>query len=145
MVVRFEVTDTGVGIPETLQPRLFRKFTQADSSITRRYGGTGLGLAICRELVGLMGGEIGVTSQAGCGATFWFEVPLAAAAVPLIDRNLVPERLRGLRALIVDDEPLNIEILSRYLRGFGMEVQTAGDGFRAVAEIERAWFRGRAL
>ena len=143
LAVRFEVTDTGVGIAEELQPRLFCKFSQADSSITRRYGGTGLGLAICRELVGLMGGEIGVTSRAGAGASFWFAVPLATAAGPVAHRLLPPERLHGLRALIVDDLPVNIEIMTRHLRGFGMGIETAGDGLQAVAEIERAAVQGR--
>ena len=144
LMVRFEVTDTGQGIDESLQARLFQKFSQADSSITRRYGGTGLGLAICRELVGLMGGAIGITSVRGAGATFWFELPLAPAAVPLMPgRSLLPERLRGLRALIVDDVPVNIEILTRQMRGFGMEIAAADDGVRAVAELRRAWSQGR--
>jgi len=142
--VRFEITDTGVGISQTDQEKLFHKFCQADSSITRRFGGTGLGLAICRELVGLMGGDIGVSSRAGAGATFWFELPLGpAVAAPVISRNLLPERLRGIRALIVDDVPMNIEILTRQLHAFGMDIRSAHDGFEAVAEVERAWFQGR--
>jgi signal transduction histidine kinase/CheY-like chemotaxis protein len=144
LAVRFEVADSGPGIAEDAQSRLFNKFTQADSSITRRYGGTGLGLAICRELVGLMGGEIGVDSRAGSGATFWFEVPLAAAAAePVVTASLLPERLRGIRVLIVDDVAMNIDILTLQLRAFGMNIECAHDGFEAVAEIERAWFQGR--
>jgi signal transduction histidine kinase/CheY-like chemotaxis protein len=142
--VRFEVSDTGMGIPESVQARLFRKFTQADSSITRQFGGTGLGLAICRELVDLMGGTIGVFSRVGSGSTFWFEVPLRPAiSAPLLNRDLLPERLSGTRTLIVDDVPMNIEILSRQLQTLGMETHSAHDGFQAVAEIERAWFQGR--
>ncbi len=142
--LRFEVTDTGPGIPEPAQARLFHKFTQADSSITRRYGGTGLGLAICAKLVALMGGEIGVASSVGVGSTFWFEIALEPALEPPAERALVaPERLRGIHTLIVDDVPMNIEILTRQLRTLGMEIETALDGFQAVAEIERAWFHGR--
>jgi signal transduction histidine kinase/DNA-binding response OmpR family regulator len=142
--VRFEVTDTGPGIAEGVQARLFRKFSQADSSVTRRYGGTGLGLAICRELAGLMGGEVGVVSQAGAGATFWFELPLkAAAAVPAAVPALAAERLRRMRALIVDDVPVNIDILTLRLRGFGMDVHAVQDGPQAVAEIERARLSGQ--
>jgi signal transduction histidine kinase/DNA-binding response OmpR family regulator len=144
LAVRFEISDSGPGIAEGVQDRLFQKFSQADSSITRRYGGTGLGLAICRELVDLMGGEIGIVSRAGAGATFWFEVPLeAATAGPLIASSQMPERLRGIRVLIVDDVAMNIEILTLQLRGLGMEIESAHDGFEAVAEIERAWFQGR--
>ena len=142
--LRFEVTDTGPGIPEQAQARLFRKFTQADSSITRRYGGTGLGLAICAKLVALMGGEVGLTSSLGVGSTFWFEIAVEPALAPPAERTLVaPERLRGVRTLIVDDLPVNIEVLKLQLHALGMEIQTAQDGFEAMAEMERAWFHGR--
>ena len=84
--LRVEVTDTGPGIPESVWPRLFEPFTQADSSISRRFGGTGLGLAICRQLVELMGGTIGMTSTPGRGTCFFFEVPLAHASAPRADQ-----------------------------------------------------------
>ena len=142
--LRFEVTDTGPGIPEQAQARLFQKFTQADSSITRRYGGTGLGLAICSKLVALMGGQIGVTSSLGVGSTFWFEIAVEPGLAPLAERaQVAPERLRGLRTLVVDDLPVNIEVLKLQLQALGMDIQTAHDGFEAMAEMERAWFHGR--
>jgi signal transduction histidine kinase/DNA-binding response OmpR family regulator len=142
--VRFEVTDTGVGIPSDVQPVLFRKFSQADASVTRQFGGTGLGLAICRELTTLMQGAIGVRSSPGAGSTFWLELPFAhASTIPVVNRNPLPKRLEGINVLIVDDIPMNIEILTRQLRAFGMHVTAVQDGFAALAELERAWFQSR--
>jgi signal transduction histidine kinase/CheY-like chemotaxis protein len=138
--VRFEVTDTGTGIPEDVMDRLFTKFTQADSSVTRRYGGSGLGLAICRQLVELMGGHIGVSSKVGAGSCFWFEIPLGrtSGAAELRAAARPPARLTGRKALIVDDTPINVEILVRHLAALGMEAGSAPDGFEALRAIERA-------
>ncbi|MFL5255829.1 MAG: response regulator [Rhodopila sp.] len=137
--VRFEVTDTGGGIPPEVQAKLFTKFTQADSSVTRQYGGTGLGLAICRQLVELMEGRIGVRSEPGYGAYFWFEIPLRrGTGAPLTRTGDAPARLNGQRALIVDDTPVNVEILVRHLRALGMEVAAAADGAEALDELARA-------
>jgi PAS domain S-box-containing protein len=141
-MLRFEVRDSGIGMPEDVRCRLFQKFTQADNSITRRYGGTGLGLAICKQLVELMGGAIDVESRPGFGSRFWFELPLEAAIAPLVERESLPAQLKGVRALAVDDIEMNLEIISRQLRNFGMEVVCCSDGFDALAEIERAWHRG---
>jgi signal transduction histidine kinase/DNA-binding response OmpR family regulator len=138
--VRFEVADTGTGIPADAMDRLFTKFTQADSSVTRRYGGTGLGLAICRQLVELMGGRIGVSSNLGEGACFWFEIPLGRAAGSAEVRTAPrpPARLSGRKALVVDDTPINEEILMRHLDALGMEASSAPDGFEALRAIEHA-------
>jgi len=141
--LRFEVTDTGVGIPESLQERLFQKFSQADSSITRRYGGTGLGLAICKQLVELMEGEIGVISKTGAGSTFWFQLPLVKIGPSLRDDKTLPHQVKELRVLIVDDVAMNLEILRRQLSAFGMNVISAQDGFACIAELERAWTSGK--
>jgi len=141
-VLRFDVKDSGIGMPEDVRSRLFQKFTQADNSITRRYGGTGLGLAICKQLIGLMDGEIDVESRPGFGSRFWFELPLQPATAPLVEREILPLQLKGIRALAVDDIEMNLEIISRQLKGFGMEVACCNDGFAALAEIERAWHRG---
>jgi PAS domain S-box-containing protein len=141
-MVRFEIKDSGIGMPEDVRSRLFQKFTQADNSITRRYGGTGLGLAICKQLVELMGGVIDVDSRPGFGSRFWFELPLDAAIAPLVERENLPAQLKGVRALAVDDIEMNLEIISRQLKGFGMEVACCNDGFDALAEVERAWHRG---
>jgi signal transduction histidine kinase/CheY-like chemotaxis protein/HPt (histidine-containing phosphotransfer) domain-containing protein len=141
--VLFDIKDTGIGMTDAVCAGLFRKFTQADSSITRRYGGTGLGLAICKQLVELMGGRLGVESTLGKGSRFWFELPLAAGAPSTIERENLPAQLKGIRALAVDDTEMNLEIISRQLKGFGMEVSVCRDGFDALAEIERAWHKGK--
>ena len=138
-VVRFEVTDTGVGLENTDRKRLFEPFSQADSSTTRRFGGTGLGLAICQQLVTAMGGELGVESELGRGSTFWFTLPFQVAAA---ETPTAPVRstvgLAGLRALIVDDNHTNRLILSEQLTAWGMHPDVADDGASALALLEEA-------
>jgi CheY-like chemotaxis protein len=136
-VVRCEVRDTGAGISADVQPRLFDSFTQADSTTTRRFGGTGLGLAISKRLVGLMGGEIGLTSEPGRGSTFRFTVRLATgeAAPPAPRRD---DALRGLRALVVDDNATNRMVLMRNLARWGLRVVEAPGGAEALAALRSA-------
>ncbi len=142
--LRFEVQDCGIGIPKASCERLFQKFSQADSSVTRRYGGTGLGLAICKQLVELMGGRIGAESEMGVGSTFWFELSLAKAHAPMVEPETVALHVSELKVLVVDDIPMNIDIMSRQLAALGLRhVATACDGFAALAELERAWRAGK--
>jgi len=136
--IRFEVKDTGIGMSDEARARLFEKFAQADSSITRRYGGTGLGLAIAKQLVELMGGEIGVDSHPGFGTRFWFELPLGAAAGAPIARAAAPKRLAGLRALAVDDVEMNLEIIARQLSSLGMDVTCLEKAMDTLSELDRA-------
>ena len=140
--LRFEIADTGIGMSETVRGNLFEKFSQADGSITRRFGGTGLGLAICKQLVELMGGEIGVDSKPDGGSRFWFEIPLEPTANPTVERGALPGKLAGMRVLVVDDVEMNRRILTRQLAAFGIEAAAADDGFAAMAELERAFHQG---
>ena len=142
--LRFEVRDCGIGIPEETCQRLFQKFNQADSSVTRRYGGTGLGLAICKQLVELMGGRIGVNSEVGIGSTFWFELSLPRSEAQLVEPDTIAAHLGHLRVLVVDDIAMNLDIMQRQLAALGVRhVSTAHDGFAALAEVERAWRGGK--
>jgi two-component system, sensor histidine kinase and response regulator len=142
-VVRFEVSDTGIGIAPELRDDLFDPFSQADSSTTRQYGGTGLGLAICRQLVHAMGGEIGLTSVAGEGSTFWATVPLGIAHDVHVAPPRSAEGLAGLRCLVVDDNATNRMILHDQLGAWGMRVDTAESGTVALEAMVAAVRAGR--
>ncbi|GLR83076.1 PAS domain S-box protein (plasmid) [Azospirillum oryzae] len=151
--LRFEVADTGIGIQEDVQPTLFRRFTQGDSSTTRRFGGTGLGLAISRELVTLMGGRIGVTSAEGKGSTFWFTVRCEPAADPsagVLSVPCAPEPVpagasetpaaAGLHVLVAEDNEINRDIVVTMLRRAGHRVTAVEDGLQAVRLVEEGGF-----
>jgi len=137
--VRFEVRDNGPGIDERALASLFKPFTQADQSTTRRYGGTGLGLSISRELAHLMGGEVGVQSSVGHGSLFWAELPLP----PREQLNPLPsadthEGLRGLHVLMVEDNPVNMMIAVAMLERWGVKTEQALDGRQAVQAVAAA-------
>jgi CheY-like chemotaxis protein len=149
--VRFEVCDTGIGIPEEVQRSLFQRFVQADSSTTRKFGGTGLGLAICRSLVELMQGRIGVESKPGSGATFWFELPFARAhsgkklEKSPVDVRAAPEALprsnsnerEDLRVLVAEDNAVNQMIAVRMLKRAGLTADVVPNGRAAIEAIRR--------
>ena len=144
--VHFEVQDTGPGIARDTQARLFRPFTQADDSTTRRFGGTGLGLSICRELAQLMGGEVGVRSDLGQGSAFWAELPLppTQALQTRASAPAAPRRdLRGARVLMVEDNPVNMMIAVALLERWGVIVEQAVDGRQALDAVQRAAGVGR--
>jgi two-component system sensor histidine kinase/response regulator len=137
-IVRFQVKDTGVGIPEETQKRLFQAFSQADSSTTRRFGGTGLGLAISQRLVHLMDGEIGVWSRAGEGSTFWFT---AHVGMPKAPEKLVPQLL-GKRVLVVDDNQTNRRVLELQLQRNGCTVCAVASALDALATLQTSLREG---
>jgi PAS domain S-box-containing protein len=151
VLLRIEVTDTGIGISAEDQEKLFTAFEQADGSMTRKYGGTGLGLAISKRLINMMGGEVGVDSQPGSGSTFWFTVLLGKAqtangAVPAAGHSISPaptfsqdsaeirlkRQFAGARILLAEDEPINQEVSRGLLEDAGLSVDLAEDGVQAV-------------
>lgn len=139
---RFEVVDTGIGIPADKQQQIFDSFTQVDGSATRKHGGSGLGTTIAKQLVELMGGEIGVQSEPGCGSTFWFRVPLPIASGPPAPtgdvlrvaetRKLVAQAPKNQRILLAEDYAPNQQVVRMHLELAGYNVDIVEDGLQAV-------------
>ncbi len=157
-LVRIEVQDTGPGISVATMAKLFKPFSQADDSITRRFGGTGLGLSICQELAVLMDGRVGADSREGQGSVFWVELPLPAlphtlpstpqpaGELPQVVATAAPDSspsLNGLRVLIAEDNAVNMMIAAALLERWGVVVTQALDGREAVAAVQRAAAAGR--
>ena len=139
VVVRFEVTDTGIGMNEETRSRIFRSFSQADATTTRRFGGTGLGLTISKQLVELMGGVIGVSSREGAGSTFWFEMPFEVGTAAPEPRQI---EFEGLRVLVVDDNATNRRILKEQITSWNMSADVADGGRAALDAMSAAVSRG---
>ncbi len=142
VTLRFEVRDTGIGIPREKLSGLFSPFTQVDGSMTRKYGGTGLGLAISKQLAELMGGQTGIESEEGKGSTFWFTAVLERQPSGRQSIPLVHAVLAGVRVLVVDDHPPNRLLVMTLLRSWGCLAGEAADGMAALAELREAANRG---
>ena len=136
--LRFEVSDSGIGIPSERQKAIFEKFTQMDSSTTRKYGGTGLGLAITKQLVELMQGEIGVESDLGKGSTFWFSLTLEKQSDPVGPTPFLNVDFSAYRVLIVDDNRTNRTIMTKSVEGFGCKVVAVVGGQEALTALRAA-------
>jgi signal transduction histidine kinase/ActR/RegA family two-component response regulator len=137
-LLHFAVIDTGIGMTPEQQGKLFEAFTQADSSSTRQFGGTGLGLAITRRIVQLMGGETGVRSTPGEGSNFWLTVrldkglPITSDALPESAEQILQRDYQGIRILVADDDPINLEVVQMLLTDIGLAVDTAANGLEAI-------------
>ncbi len=143
ITLRFSVRDSGIGLQPEQINHLFSAFSQADDSITRKYGGTGLGLAICKQLTELMGGKIWVESEPGKGTEFIFTAKLQLAEKSDVRKSPPAISLPGIRALVVDDNEAARDVLSSMLSSLKIEVDTAVDGMSAIACLEQAMEQGK--
>ncbi len=143
-VLKFSVTDTGIGIPSAAQEGLFQSFTQADSSTTRKFGGTGLGLAICKQLVTLMHGEIGVTSQEEQGSIFWFIIPLAHRASTSLPSTSYTS-LANRRVCIIESNDTIRFLLNHYAQSWGMQPEVARNGTDGLALLQEKAREGKSF
>jgi CheY-like chemotaxis protein len=141
--LRFTVIDSGIGIAPEAQARLFQSFSQADNSISRRFGGTGLGLSICRKIVEIQGGRIGVDSTVGVGSRFWFELAFALPAAieqPQSAPPITPQPTRNLHILLAEDNEINQKVAVALLKKSGHTVQIAQNGYEAVLAVQSGPF-----
>ncbi len=136
VALKFDVVDTGIGIPPDRQKAIFERFVQVDGSTTRKYGGSGLGLAICKELVEMMGGAIHLESTPGAGSTFSFTARFDKVEQP-VSKQKISEELKQLRVLIVDDNPTNRSIFSKMLEGLGCNVTAVASGMDVIPSLFR--------
>ncbi|WML90057.1 response regulator [Thiothrix lacustris] len=142
-LLRFEVRDTGIGIPPSMQKSIFESFVQVDASINRRYGGTGLGLTIVREFAEMMGGSIGLDSAPNQGSTFWFEI-----RVPISADTTSPgpkHQIEGRRVMVVDDNETNRRILENYLQAWKAEAVIVSNGHDALIKLEESITKARPI
>lgn len=139
--IRFEIKDTGIGIPEAVQERIFEKFTQADASVTRRYGGTGLGTTIARRLIEQKGGRIGLSSQEGQGSTFWFELPFERQVRDSRGQEYPP--ITNVRVLLFTSGSL-ADTIKPSLKGWTVEFNTADSSIKALSLLRSAAYQGQA-
>ncbi|MFZ5573291.1 MAG: response regulator [Thermodesulfobacteriota bacterium] len=145
VLLRFEVIDTGIGVPADRQESIFDAFTQADSSTTRKYGGTGLGLSISRQLVRMMNGEIGMKNNKGPGTTFYFTIPFEKQPQPLTPEESIHQDISGLSILVVDDNAANRRWLQSLLNSWNCRCRTAADGEQALSILQEAARQGQPV